>query len=77
MAEYHVGTGICAIYAGTLNKNKTMWRNKSDVTVECLSASADYLISNKKEFHFEWRGKQYAMRIELMKEGEQDENQSS
>ena len=29
MAEYHVGCGAFAIYAGTLNaKNKNLWQNK-------------------------------------------------
>lgn len=28
MAEYHVGAGAFGIYAGTLNKNKTLWQNK-------------------------------------------------
>lgn len=29
MAEYHVGCGAFAIYAGTLNsKNKSLWQNK-------------------------------------------------
>lgn len=42
--EYHVGCGAFGIYAGTLNKNKSMWINKSDVTDECLGAARDYMI---------------------------------
>lgn len=38
MAEYHVGNGLAGIYAGTLNKSKTMWQNKSDVTDEAIAA---------------------------------------
>lgn len=38
MAEYHVGCGAFGIYAGTLNKQKTMWQNKSDVTEEARQA---------------------------------------
>ena len=32
MAEYHIGCGAFAIYAGTLNKAKTMWQNKTECT---------------------------------------------
>lgn len=44
MAEYHVGCGAFAIYAGTFNQNKTMWRNKSNVTDEAVRAVAEYLL---------------------------------
>ena len=44
MAEYHVGCGAFSIYAGTLNKNKTMWQNKSEVTDEAISAVRDYMV---------------------------------
>ena len=44
MAEYHVGCGLFGIYAGTLNKNKTMWTNKSDVTDEAITAVREYMI---------------------------------
>lgn len=44
MADYHVGCGAFEIYAGTLNKNKTMWVNKSEVTDECLKAARDYMV---------------------------------
>ena len=44
MAEYHVGCGAFGIYAGTLNKNKTMWVNKSEATDECLVAARDYMV---------------------------------
>ena len=36
MAEYHVGCGVFAIYAGTLNKSKTLWQNKSECTDEAV-----------------------------------------
>ena len=65
MAEYHVGCGIAGIYAGTLQpRNKTIWRNKSNVTNEALSAAAQYLLFGKKEFRFQYEGKWYAMRVE-------------
>ncbi len=44
MAEYHVGCGMAGIYAGTLNKNKTMWQNKTEVTDEAISAVRDYMV---------------------------------
>ena len=72
MAEYHVGCGAFGIYAGILNpKNKEMWRNKSDVTHEALCAVAQRLLFDKKEFQFQYNGKAYVMRIEELKEGEQ------
>lgn len=46
MAEYHVGCGAFAIYAGTLNKSKTMWQNKTECTDEALAAVRDYMIDN-------------------------------
>lgn len=44
MAEYHVGCGAFAIYAGTLNKNKTMWQNKTECTDEAIAAVRDYMV---------------------------------
>lgn len=47
MAEYHVGCGAFGIYAGTLEpKNKSLWRNKSDVTEEAIEAVRDYMVNN-------------------------------
>ena len=44
MAEYHVGCGAFAIYAGTLNKNKTIWQNKTECTNEAINAVRDYMV---------------------------------
>lgn len=45
MAEYHVGCGVFGIYAGTLEpKNKSLWRNKSDVTEEAIEAVRDHMV---------------------------------
>ena len=45
MAEYHVGCGAFAIYAGTLNsKNKNLWQNKTECTDEALCAVRDYMV---------------------------------
>lgn len=43
MAEYHVGCGISAIYAGTLNKKKNMWLHKSNVTDEAVMAVMQHM----------------------------------
>ena len=46
MPNYHVGCGIFGIYAGTLEpKNPNLWRNKSEVTDEAITAVRDYMIS--------------------------------
>jgi hypothetical protein len=45
MAEYHVGSGLFAIYAGTLNKDKTMWKNKTECTDEAINAVRDYMVT--------------------------------
>ena len=44
MAEYHVGCGITDIFAGILNKNKTLWQNKSACTDEAINAVRDYMV---------------------------------
>lgn len=44
MAEYHVGAGVFGIYAGTLNKAKTMWQNKTECTDEAINAVRDHMI---------------------------------
>ena len=70
MAEYHVGGGMFGIYAGILH-NQITWKDKSEVTREALSASAQYMLINEKEYRFEYKGKWYVMRVEEM-EGEQE-----
>lgn len=69
MAEYHVGCGFTNIYAGTFSK-KGEWRNRSNITDEAVCAVAEYLLTNQKEFHFDYHGKKYIMRI---LEGEENE----
>lgn len=63
MAEYHVGCGIAGIYAGTLNKSKNRWINKSDVTDEAVSAVAQYLLEQDVSLKFERKGKKYKLHI--------------
>ena len=64
MVEYHVGCGITGIYAGTLNKSGNMWRNKSDVTDEAVSAVALYLLEHHAALVFKHQGKEYRMSVE-------------
>ena len=46
MAEYHVGCGAFAIYAGTLNsRNNRLWQNKTECTDEALCAVRDYMVA--------------------------------
>ena len=46
MAEYHVGCGAFAIYAGTLNsKNENLWQNKTECTDEAICAVRDYMVT--------------------------------
>lgn len=70
MADYHVGCGIAGIYAGTLKKSNDRWLNKSCVTNEALSAVAQYLLFADKEYRFNYNDKWYAMRIEVIDDGE-------
>lgn len=45
MAEYHVGTGLFGIYAGTL-KNKEEWKDKTECTEEAIMAVRDYMVDD-------------------------------
>lgn len=63
MAEYHVGCGIASIYAGRLNKSKTMWLEKSKVTDEATSAVAMYLLEEEKEMRFKYNGEWYVLQV--------------
>ena len=70
MAEYHVGCGAFAIYAGTLNsRNKNLWQNKSEVTDEAVSAVAQYLLQENKVMRFEYKGKKYKLCVEEVQDG--------
>ena len=63
MAEYHVGCGITAIYAGTLNKKGDRWLNKSPVTDEAFSAVAQYCLENNEAMEFDYEGKRYRLSV--------------
>ena len=45
MAEYHVGCGLAAIYAGTVKKNGYEWLNRTECTDEAINAVCEYMVS--------------------------------
>ena len=63
MAEYHVGCGITAIFAGTLNKEGDMWLHKSDVTNELFNAVAQYCLEHNEAMTFNYKGKRYSLAV--------------
>lgn len=72
MPEYHLGHSPLTntIYAGTLIKAGTMWRDKSDVTEEALACVRDHLFrlaedEGKAEFGYEWNLKD-GRRVQLL-----------
>lgn len=67
MAQYHVGCGLSAIYAGTIIK-PGVWKTKSPVTDEAIGAAAQFLLSNKQAFIFSMNGKRYRMEVQEEKE---------
>lgn len=67
MADYHVGCGITAIFAGTLNKKKDRWINKSDVTDEAFRAVAQYCLEHDEAMNFDYQGKKYRLCVEEIK----------
>ena len=71
MAEYHVHAGLFGIYAGTVNPKGDTWRNKSEVTREALSAAAQYLLENEKEYRFQRKSdeKWYVLKVIKLEEG--------
>lgn len=73
MAEYHVGCGITAIFAGTLNKKGGMWVNKSDVTDEAFSAVAQYCLEHKVAMNFDYKGKRYRLAVTEIEEESENE----
>lgn len=79
MAEYHVGCGMFGnIYAGTMAPPRKdglkMWRNKSDVTDEAITAVMGHFITemmrdNKAEIQKAWEvrgGKTLKVTFELV-----------
>ena len=69
--EYHVGCGVFAIYAGTLNKKK-IWLHKSDVTDEEIDAVAQYCLEHNEVMDFDYKGKRYRLEVtEIKSESEE------
>ena len=83
MPEYHLGVSPLTntIYAGTLNKTKTMWQNKSDVTEEALACVRDHLFRHandegKPEFGYEWDlkdGRRVQLLVKILANEENDD----
>ena len=67
MVEYHVGCGITAIFAGTLNKKGDMWIHKSDVTKETFNAVAQYCLEHNEAMNFNYKGKRYRLAVTEIK----------
>lgn len=82
MAEYHVGAGLFCIYAGTLNKSKTMWQNKTECTDEALCAVRDYLKSEadsqkRNRAGYEWTlkdGRVVQLVVEIRQPAEEEQH---
>lgn len=58
---YHVGCGLCGIYAGILKKSGDEWKSKSDVTDEAINAVCNYMLI-KKETDNNFRGYTYNLK---------------
>ena len=80
MANYHVGCGAFGIYAGRLNKDKSMWIDgaRTEVTDEAICAVRDYLLmqieNGENTFGYEWTmkdGKTVQLAVKI-KESESD-----
>ena len=67
MAEYHVGCGLFAIYAGRLNKEGDKWLNRSVVTDEAFKAVAQYCIEHNEGMEFDYEGKRYRLSVSEIK----------
>ena len=80
MAEYHVAGGLAGIYAGTLTKEGTSWKNKTLVTDEAINAVRDHLVAQCEQAGmatatYEWQrndGKRVQLVVRI-KEAESDE----
>lgn len=78
MADYHVGTGEISgeIYAGTLSKDKTKWKDRTIVTDEAICAVRDHLVNkltveNLKQYGYEWTrkdGKKVTLMISIVED---------
>ena len=62
MTKYHVGCGLARIYAGTFKKPGE-WKEKSDVTDDAVAAVAQYLLSSRSGFKFNYDGVRYRLGV--------------
>lgn len=74
MAEYHVGCGIAAIYAGTINREGE-WKEKSCVTEEAVRSVADWMYNmipkDEKMYNYIFylkNGKRLLLGVEVLDE---------
>lgn len=77
MVEYHVGSGMFGIYAGTLNPERKdglrICRNRNSVTDEAIEAVKEYMknqtIMEKSDFYsYTWNvenGKKIVLSLEI------------
>ena len=67
MAQYHVGCGLAAIYAG-IKYNAGGWKSKSDVTDEVIGSAAQFLLETKQNVTFTANGKRYRLSVSEIEE---------
>ena len=65
MTKILIGCGVFGnIYAGKLNKEKTMWlEGKQDVTDMATTAVAGSLLIKNESFEFEFNGKKHLLTV--------------
>jgi hypothetical protein len=73
MADYHVGCGAFAIYAGTLNKGGKLWRTKSEVTEEAINAVAQFLLEQEENVEFQYHNSRYRLAVTKIKNKENND----
>lgn len=56
MSEYHVSCGMFGIYAGTVKRNGTEWKDKTRVTDEAIEAVRDWLLSEVQFYNRTFSG---------------------
>lgn len=56
MSEYHVSCGMFGIYAGTVKRNGTEWKDKTRVTDEAIEAVRDWLLSEAQFYNRTFSG---------------------
>jgi len=74
--KLHLGTSPITpiIYAGNLNKSKTMWAGEGvDVTEQALGSVFDLIANHGKTIQANYNGKMYTLElVEVTKEGSRE-----